>query len=314
MIIITGGAGFIGSNIAKALNNRGETDILIIDNLVNGKKMLNINDLDIADYMNKEEFIERIKKDEDFGGKVQAIFHEGACSATTEWDGKFIMENNYDYTKSLLHWCNKHNAQYLYASSASVYGSGLVFKEERQNELPINMYAYSKFQFDQVVRRFMPEAKNQIVGFRYFNVYGPREQHKGTMSSTAFHFHNQINATGVAKLFAGIDGYENGEQRRDFVYIDDVVDVNLWFLDNPDQSGIFNLGTGHSQSFNDMANAVIKWHGKGKIDYIPFPEHLKGAYQSFTEADISYLREAGYTGEFKNVEEGVKCYLDWMTK
>ena len=314
MIIVTGGAGFIGSNIVKALNNRGETDILIVDNLVDGKKMLNINDLDIADYMNKEAFIARIKKDEDFGGKVQAIFHEGACSATTEWDGKFIMDNNYDYTKSLLHWCAKHNAQYLYASSASVYGAGLVFKEERQNELPINMYAYSKFQFDQVVRRFMPEANNQIVGFRYFNVYGPREQHKGTMSSTAFHFHHQINTTGVAKLFAGIDGYENGEQRRDFVYIDDVVDVNLWFLDHPEQSGIFNLGTGSSQSFNEMAKAVIKWHGKGEIEYIPFPDHLKGAYQSFTEADISQLREAGYTGEFKNVEEGVRCYLDWMTK
>ena len=314
MIIITGGAGFIGSNIAKALNNRGETDILIVDNLVNGKKMLNINDLNIADYMNKEEFIARIKKDEDFGGKVQAIFHEGACSATTEWNGKFIMENNYDYTKSLLHWCDKHNAQYLYASSASVYGSGLVFKEERQNELPINMYAYSKFQFDQYVRRFQQQAKNQIVGFRYFNVYGPREQHKGTMSSTAFHFHHQVNETGVAKLFAGIDGYENGEQRRDFVYIDDVVDVNLWFLDNPDKSGIFNLGTGNSQSFNDMANAVIKWHGKGEIDYIPFPAHLKGAYQSFTEADISNLREVGYQPEFKKVEQGVKCYLDWMTQ
>ena len=313
MIIVTGGAGFIGSNIVKALNDRGETDILIVDNLVNGKKMLNINDLDVADYMNKEEFIERIKRDEDFGGNVQAIFHEGACSATTEWDGKFIMDNNYDYTKSLLHWCDKHNAQYLYASSASVYGSGLVFKEERQNELPINMYAYSKFQFDQYVRNFRAKAKNQIVGFRYFNVYGPREQHKGSMSSTAFHFHNQISETGVAKLFAGIDGYDNGEQRRDFVYIDDVVKVNLWFLDNPDKSGIFNLGTGNSQSFNDMANAVIKWHGKGEIDYIPFPDHLKGAYQSFTEADINNLREAGYTEKFNNVEEGVKRYLNWMT-
>ncbi len=314
MIIITGGAGFIGSNIAKALNHRGETDILIIDNLVNGKKMLNINDLDIADYMNKEEFIQRIKNNEDFGGNVQAIFHEGACSATTEWNGKFIMENNYDYTKSLLHWSDQHNAQYLYASSASVYGSGLVFKEERNNELPINMYAYSKFQFDQYVRRFQQQAKNQIVGFRYFNVYGPREQHKGTMSSTAFHFHHQVSETGTAKLFAGIDGYENGEQRRDFIYIDDVIAVNLWFLDNPDKSGIFNLGTGRSQSFNDMAKAVIKWHGKGEINYIPFPEHLKGAYQSFTEADISHLREAGYEKEFKNVEQGVKCYLDWMTK
>jgi ADP-L-glycero-D-manno-heptose 6-epimerase len=314
MIIITGGAGFIGSNIAKALNNRGETNILIVDNLVNGKKMLNINDLDIADYMNKEEFIQRIKNNEDFGGKVQAIFHEGACSATTEWNGKFIMENNYDYTKSLLHWSDRYNAQYLYASSASVYGSGLVFKEARENELPINMYAYSKFQFDQYVRRFQQQAKNQIVGFRYFNVYGPREQHKGTMSSTAFHFHHQVNETGIAKLFTGIDGYENGEQRRDFVYIDDVVNVNLWFLDNPDKSGIFNLGTGKSQSFNDMAKAVIKWHGKGEINYIPFPAHLKGAYQSFTEANISNLREVGYQQDFKNVEQGVKYYLDWMTK
>jgi ADP-L-glycero-D-manno-heptose 6-epimerase len=314
MIIITGGAGFIGSNIAKALNKRGETDILIVDNLANGKKMLNINDLDIADYLNKEAFIERIKNDDDFGGNVQAIFHEGACSATTEWNGKFIMENNYDYSKSLLYWCAKHDVQYLYASSASVYGSGLVFKEVRQNELPINMYAYSKFQFDQYVRCFMPEANNQMVGFRYFNVYGPREQHKGTMSSTAFHFHNQINGTGVAKLFSGIDGYDNGEQRRDFVYIDDVVDVNLWFLDHPEKSGVFNLGTGCSQSFNDMANAVIQWHGKGEIEYIPFPEHLKGAYQSFTEADINNLREVGYKGKFRKVEEGVRCYLNCLNE
>lgn len=312
MIIVTGGAGFIGSNIVKQLNERGETDILIVDNLENGKKMLNINDLDIADYMSREEFIQRIKKNENFGS-VDAVFHEGACSATTEWDGRFIMENNYNYSKSLLHWCDEHRAQYLYASSASVYGSGAVFAEDRQYERPINMYAYSKFQFDQYVRNFMPKALTQIVGFRYFNVYGPREQHKGTMSSTAFHFHNQITENGIARLFAGIDGYDNGEQRRDFVYIDDVVDVNLWFMDNPRKSGIFNLGTGRSQSFNDMAAAVVKWHGKGEIEYIPFPDHLKGAYQSFTEADIAALRKAGYDTEFRNVEQGVKCYLDWMT-
>lgn len=311
MIIVTGGAGFIGSNIVKALNDRGISDILIVDNLVNGKKMLNINDLDIADYMNKEQFIEAVLQRKDFG-KVEAVFHEGACSATTEWDGKFIMDNNYDYSKALLHWCDEIGAQYLYASSASVYGSGTVFKEIRDNECPINMYAYSKFQFDQYVRRFRAQAKHQIVGFRYFNVYGPREQHKGTMSSTAFHFHNQLSENGVAKLFAGTDGYANGEQRRDFVYIDDVVDVNLWFLDNPQQSGIFNLGTGRSQSFNDMANAVVKWHGKGELSYIPFPEHLKGAYQSFTEANIEALREVGYEKAFRNVEAGVKCYLDWL--
>lgn len=315
MIIVTGGAGFIGSNIVRALNDRGIDDIIVVDNLENGKKMLNIANLDIADYMSREDFIEAIKEDKDFGGKVQAIFHEGACSSTTEWDGRFIMDNNYEYSKALLHWCDAHNAQYLYASSASVYGAGSVFKETRENENPINMYAYSKFQFDQYVRRFRATAKSpsQIVGFRYFNVYGPREQHKGTMSSTAFHFHNQISETGTAKLFAGIDGYENGEQRRDFVYIDDVVNVNLWFLDNPNQSGIFNLGTGRSQSFNDMANAVIKWHDKGELSYIPFPDHLKGAYQSFTEADISALREAGYDEEFRNVEAGVANYLDWLT-
>jgi ADP-L-glycero-D-manno-heptose 6-epimerase len=318
MIIVTGGAGFIGSNIVKSLNDRGIDDILVVDNLKNGRKMLNIADLDIADYMSREDFIEAINNDHDFGGNVQAIFHEGACSATTEWDGVFIMSNNYEYSKSLLHWCDRHSAQYLYASSASVYGAGSVFKEERANEHPINMYAYSKFQFDQYVRRFSSQAKNQIVGFRYFNVYGPREQHKGTMSSTAFHFHNQISETGVAKLFAGTDGYGDGEQRRDFVYIDDVVDVNLWFLDNPDQSGIFNLGTGKSQAFNDMANAVVKWHGdkgnKGELTYIPFPDHLKGAYQSFTEADISALRSAGYKKSFRGVEEGVRNYLDWLTQ
>ncbi|MEE9444063.1 MAG: ADP-glyceromanno-heptose 6-epimerase [Cocleimonas sp.] len=316
MIIVTGGAGFIGSNIVKALNDRGIEDIIVVDNLENGKKMLNIANLNIADYMSREDFIEAIKDDKDFGGDVQAVFHEGACSSTTEWDGRFIMDNNYEYSKALLHWCDAHNAQYLYASSASVYGAGTVFKEARENENPINMYAYSKFQFDQYVRRFRKTAKSpsQIVGFRYFNVYGPREQHKGTMSSTAFHFHNQIGETGIAKLFAGIDGYENGEQRRDFVYIDDVVDVNLWFLDNPDKSGIFNLGTGSSQSFNDMANAVVKWHGKGELTYIPFPDHLKGAYQSFTEADINALRKAGYEKEFKNVEAGVANYLDWLTK
>ena len=309
MIIVTGGAGFIGSNIVKALNERGETDILVVDNLTNGRKMRNLADLDIADYMDRLDFIERINKGEDFG-KVQAIFHEGATSATTEWDGHFVMNNNYEYSKSLLHYCLDHGAQYLYASSASVYGAGTTFIEDRQYEHPINMYAYSKFQFDQYVRRLQPEMKSQVVGFRYFNVYGPREQHKGTMSSTAFHFNNQIKENGVAKLFAGCDGYEDGAQRRDFVYVGDAVKVNLWFLDNPDKTGIFNLGTGRSQAFNDMANAVIDWHGKGKIEYIPFPDHLKGAYQSFTEADISALRAVGYDAPFLTVEEGVWEYMD----
>ncbi|MDH5570325.1 MAG: ADP-glyceromanno-heptose 6-epimerase [Gammaproteobacteria bacterium] len=310
MIVVTGGAGFIGSNIVKSLNNRGITDILVVDDLQDGTKFKNIADCEIWDYMDKDDFLEKIISRSSFVDDIKVIFHEGACSSTTEWDGQFIMRNNYEYSKELLHYCLEKGAAYLYASSASVYGGGSVFKEERQNEEPLNMYAYSKFQFDQYVRRLLPTAKSQIVGFRYFNVYGPREQHKGTMSSTAFHFNNQIKDNGVARLFEGCDGYGNGEQRRDFVYVGDAVDVNLWFMDHPDKSGIFNLGTGRSQPFNDIARAVIDWHGAGKMEYMAFPGHLKGRYQSFTEADITALREAGYAAVFKTVEEGVKDYLD----
>ncbi len=314
MIIVTGGAGFIGSNIVKELNNRGCSDILVVDNLSNGVKFKNIADCEIADYMDKEEFIARVQAGERFADKVEAVFHEGACSSTTEWDGKFMMRNNYEYSKSLLHYCLARGIAYLYASSASVYGGGSVFREEREYEEPLNMYGYSKFLFDQYVRRILPGAKSQIVGFRYFNVYGPREQHKGTMSSVAFHVNNQIDENGKAKLFEGCDGYGNGEQRRDFVYVGDTVAVNLWFMEHPEKSGIFNLGTGRSQPFNDVARAVIAWHGKGEIEYIPFPEHLKGRYQSFTEADIGRLRAAGYDAPFKSVEEGVREYMDWLHK
>jgi ADP-L-glycero-D-manno-heptose 6-epimerase len=229
------------------------------------------------------------------------------------------MEVNYDYSRTLLHYCLERGVQYLYASSASVYGGGAVFKESREYEEPLNMYGYSKFLFDQYVRRVLPTAKSQVVGFRYFNVYGPREQHKGSMASVAFHFNSQIKESGKLKLFAGCDGYGNGEQRRDFVYIDDVCDVNLWFMNNPGTSGIFNLGTGRSQAFNDVAEAVVDYHsrenhGKSAIEYIPFPEHLKGRYQSFTEADIEALRAAGYTNSFSTVEEGVGKYMEWLNR
>ncbi|VAX14635.1 ADP-L-glycero-D-manno-heptose-6-epimerase [hydrothermal vent metagenome] len=312
MIIVTGGAGFIGSNIVKTLNEQGVSDILVVDNLKNGVKFKNIADCEIADYMDKEDFIARVRAGESFAGKVEAVFHEGACSSTTEWDGKFIMRNNYEYSKDLLHYCLARGIAYLYASSASVYGGGSVFSEQREYEEPLNMYGYSKFLFDQYVRRILPGAESQIVGFRYFNVYGPREQHKGSMSSVAFHVNNQLDEGDVAKLFEGCDGYGDGEQRRDFVYVGDTVAVNLWFMQHPDKSGIFNLGTGRSQPFNDVAKAVIDWHGRGALEYIPFPEHLKGRYQSFTEADISALRAAGYEAPFKTVEEGVKLYMDWL--
>ena len=314
MIVVTGGAGFIGSNIVKALNERGRTDILVVDDLKDGTKFRNIADCDIYDYLDQDEFLQQIIERRDFIEPIDTIFHEGACSSTTEWDGQYVMRNNYEYSKHLLHYCQEKQAAYLYASSASVYGLGPNYSEQREHEMPLNMYAYSKFQFDQYVRRILPGVKTQVVGFRYFNVYGPREQHKGSMASVAFHFNNQIHETGKVSLFEGTDGYANGEQRRDFVYVGDCVDVNLWFMDNPDRSGIFNLGTGNSQSFNDVADAVIAFHGKGEKQYIPFPEHLQGRYQSFTEADMTALRAAGYTQPFKTVEQGVQAYMQWLNK
>ncbi len=317
MIIVTGGAGLIGSNIVSALNQRGRTDILVVDHLKNGRKMHNLADLDILDYQDKDDFLARVRERRDFG-KIEAIFHLGACSATTEWDGQFVMRNNFEYSKELLHWCQAIGAQYSYASSASVYGlAEHGFREERACEKPINMYAYSKFQFDQYVRSVRAQLRHQVVGFRYFNVYGPREAHKGSMSSTPFHFNNQVLANGVCKLFEGTDGYENGGQRRDFVFVEDCAAVNLWFMDHPQKSGIFNLGTGQARTFNDVANSVLDWHKKHRqidahIEYVPFPEHLKGAYQSYTQADLSALRAAGYEGTFHDVAEGVTKYMHWL--
>ncbi len=314
MIVVTGGAGFIGSNIVKGLNALGRNDILVVDDLKDGTKFKNIADCHIADYMDKDDFLAKIEAGADFAEPIEVIFHEGACSATTEWDGHYMMKINYEYSKALLHFCLERGIQYLYASSASVYGDGPVFKESPEHEEPLNVYGYSKFQFDQYVRRLLPETQSQVVGFRYFNVYGPREQHKGSMASVAFHLNNQFHDTGKVRLFEGCDGYGNGEQRRDFIYVGDVVAVNLWFWQNQDKSGIFNLGTGRSQSFNDVANAVLAYHGKGTLEYIPFPDHLKGRYQSFTEADMVALRAAGYDAPFKTVEEGVSEYMRWLNE
>ncbi|APG28179.1 ADP-glyceromanno-heptose 6-epimerase [Syntrophotalea acetylenivorans] len=312
MIIVTGGAGFIGSNIVQALNARGRTDILVVDDLTDGTKFANIADAQLADYMDKAEFLEKLEAGDDFGGAIEAVLHQGACSTTTEWDGRYMMENNYRYSKVLLHWCLERSVPFIYASSAATYGGGTVFNEDPRYEQPLNVYGYSKVLFDQYVRRILPTAKSQIAGFRYFNVYGPREQHKGSMASVAFHLNNQLLAEGKVKLFEGCDGYGNGEQRRDFVYVGNVVDVNLWFLDNSKVSGIFNVGTGRSQSFNDVAKGVLKAHDRGELIYVPFPDKLKGRYQSFTEADLTRLRAAGYDGEFLTVEQGVERYMEWL--
>ena len=314
MVIVTGGAGFIGSNIIKSLNRQGIDEIIVVDDLTDGRKFKNISDSAIADYLDKDDFLERVISQK---GKKRlfaesAIFHLGACSDTTEWNGRYMMQNNYEYSKILLDYCLKNQVQFLYASSAAVYGGGKIFKEEEKHEAPLNVYGYSKYLFDQYVRKILPKNNTQVTGFRYFNVYGPRETHKGKMASVAFHHAQEIKNQGTVKLFEGSDGYADGEQRRDFVYVEDVAAINLWFYDRPKISGIFNVGTGKSQSFNDVANAVIGWHGKGSIEYIPFPEMLKERYQSFTEADLNALREVGCDINFRTVEQGVRDYLNWL--
>jgi len=327
--IVTGAAGFIGSNLVKALNDRGVKKIIAVDNLTRADKFRNLVDCEIVDYLDKEEFIARLASGQ-FDGKVKAIFHEGACSDTMETDGRYMMENNFRYSLQLLDWCIAQRVQFLYASSAATYGGSSVFREEREFEAPLNVYGYSKFLFDQIVRQRLPQARgnnSQIVGFRYFNVYGPRESHKGRMASVAFHHYNQFRADHKVKLFEGCDGYAHGEQKRDFVYVGDVAKVNLFFLDHPETSGIFNLGTGRAQSFNELAAANVnscralrgetkqsldELLKQGLIEYVPFPDALRGKYQSFTQADLTKLRKAGYDAPFATVEEGVFVYVQWL--
>lgn len=310
MIVVTGGAGFIGSNLVRGLNRLGRQDILVVDNLTNGIKFRNIVDCNILDIVDKEDFLTQVN--DNLLGPIEVIFHQGACSVTTEWNGRYMMKNNYEYSKHLFQYAYNKKIPFIYASSAAVYGSGVNFSEHPDHEMPLNIYGYSKLIFDQYVRRHMAKAKNQIVGLRYFNIYGPGESHKGSMASVAYHFNRQILEDNKIKLFSGSGGYEDGEQRRDFTYVTDVVDIILWFWEHKQLSGIYNVGTGHSQSFNEVANAVINWHHRGEIHYIPMPDHLKNSYQSFTQADITQLRHLGYEGKFKRVEEAMLEYLDLL--
>ncbi|SJM31101.1 ADP-glyceromanno-heptose 6-epimerase [Mesorhizobium delmotii] len=310
MIIVTGGAGMIGSNIVAALNAEGISDILVVDDLTDGHKIANLADLQIADYLDKDDFLPRMEAGD--LGRIEAVFHQGACSTTTEWNGKFMMEVNYAYSKRLLHACLALRVPFLYASSASVYGGGAEFREEPECERPLNVYAYSKKLFDDYVRRTVFDTDHSpVAGLRYFNVYGPREAHKGTMASVAFHLFNQVEQGQNPKLFGAYDGFGPGEQSRDFIHVGDVADVNLW-LWKRGSSGIFNCGTGRAQPFRAIAETVIGTLGKGEIEFIDFPDHLKGSYQSFTQADMSRLRAAGYNGQFRTVETGVRDYVEWL--
>ncbi len=315
--IVTGAAGFIGSKLVEGLNRRGITQVIAVDNLAQSEKFKNLVSCEIADYIDQAELAEHLDSLE---GSVEAILHQGACSDTMESDGRYMMENNYAYSRRLLEWCQEEEIPFLYASSASVYGAGPEYREDRACERPLNIYGYSKFLFDQAVRGILRVSRAQVVGLRYFNVYGPNEAHKGRMASVAYHAYHQLLAEGRVKLFVGSEGYRDGEQRRDFVYVDDVVAVNLWFLERRSVSGIFNCGTGRAQTFNRLAVAAINAvHGtqltlhdavaKGLIEYIPFPPQLAGKYQSFTEADLAKLRAAGYPGEFLDVEKGVAAYV-----
>jgi len=318
-IVVTGAAGFIGSNIIAGLNARGINNIIAVDELTQGDKFRNLADLQIADYVDADDFY--LNFAEGVYGQVDAVFHEGACSDTMEHNGKYMMDNNYEVTKQLFAACQAQGTRLLYASSAATYGGSDTFKESPEFEKPLNVYGYSKLLFDQYARRALgpklANAKTQVVGFRYFNVYGPREQHKGRMASVAFHQFHQLRSDGKVKLFGEYGGYGPGGQMRDFISVDDVVAVNLWFLDHPEKSGIFNLGTGRAQPFNDVAHAVVNTlqpslKATEAVQYIPFPDALRGKYQSYTQADMTALRAAGCDHAFADVQTGVARYMQWL--
>ena len=326
-IVVTGAAGMIGSNLVHGLNAIGITDVIAVDDLTDGPKYRNLLGAQVSDYFDKSEFYARFARGE--FGKVDAVLHQGACSDTMEHDGRFMLDNNYRCSKDLLDACQAQGTRLLYASSAATYGGSASFREEPAFEQPLNVYGYSKLLFDNVVRRMLPRATTQVVGFRYFNVYGPREQHKGRMASVAFHHVNQFRETGKVKLFGDYGGYAAGQQSRDFVFVDDVVAVNLWFLQHPAQSGIFNLGSGQAQPFNDVAVAVVNTARglkgepalalaelvrQGLIEYIAFPDALVGKYQCLTQADLSRLRATGCTHSFAKVETGVERYVHWLNQ
>jgi ADP-L-glycero-D-manno-heptose 6-epimerase len=317
VIIITGGAGFIGSNLIHQLNRAGERNILLVDNFapapnLSGPKFLNLVGAEFCDYMDKREFRAALKNGEFDTRRISAILHQGACSNTLEDDGRYMMDNNFTYSKELLHFALNRSIPLVYASTAAVYGASTDFTERAANERPLNVYGYSKLVFDNYVRRLMPTLKSTVVGLRYFNVYGPREQHKGRMASVIHHFTRQLKDTGTIRMFEGSGGYADGEQRRDFVFVKDLARINMFFggllPDSPKKPvhAVVNAGTGEARTFKAVAEALMQVHGQGRVEFIPFPGDLKDRYQHYTQADITQLRAAGYKAPFTALEDGVK--------
>ena len=311
MIIVTGGAGFVGSNIVRALNERGRTDILIVDNLGNSDKYKNLIGLRFVDYRHKDDFIKNL---DGAAQNVEAIFHNGACSNTMEYDVNFMIHSNYEYSKEIFKLCIRKKIPFIYASSAAVYGLGKKgFREEEACEAPINPYAFSKLLFDRYVRQFIGKIDSKVIGLRYFNVYGPQENHKGKMASIFYQIYKRMKLGGGPRRFKGTDGYRDGEQKRDFIYVKDVAKINLWCLDNPVANGIYNCGTGHAHTFNDAAKAMIEsMHSKMRTTYCDFPDELIGKYQSYTEADMKKITAAGYKGGFTNFVVAVDEYCKFL--
>jgi ADP-L-glycero-D-manno-heptose 6-epimerase len=307
MIILTGGAGFIGSNLLGALNASGVTDVLVVDRV--GDSSRNLKDLRYSDFMQPEQFARAIEH-KTLPNPIEAIFHQGACADTTCTDGRYMIENNFTFSKLILHFALANKIPLVYASSAAVYGSSSAFAPSRENERPLNLYGLSKLAFDNHVRSVAAKSESTVAGLRYFNVYGPHESHKGKMASMVYQLYRQLNSSGRARLFKGTGGYADGEQRRDFVFVGDVVRVNLALAEGPIRHGVFNIGTGQAHSFNDVANIVIARLGAGAIDYVPVPENLVDKYQSFTQAELSGLRRAGYADNFSSLEDGIAQSID----
>ena len=324
MILVTGGAGFIGSNLVHALNAAGHTDILLVDSFApnsadpaGSPKFLNLNGARFTDYLDKVEFEDALRAGHLTRTRLQAILHQGACSNTLEPDGRYMIRNNFSFSKLLLQHALAHSVPFVYASTAAVYGQSSSFTPDAQNERPLNLYGFSKLAFDNYVRHLLPGVTSTVVGLRYFNAYGPRETHKGRMASVVHHFSRQLLASGVIQMFQGSGGYGDGEQRRDFVHVDDLTQVNLHFahllLQQPHAHttrAIVNVGTGIARTFNEVAQSVIRHHGSGRIDYIPMPADLQAAYQSCTQADLHSLRAAGYTQTFLPLDVGIQKTLN----